>query len=192
LVGEEGDQAPPAQLSNRRPISVLVIAYGCSVEMPSIVEKGLADRVMGGSSDAQGVGTQDMENAGQPFPVPLVHGKEQGGGALKGPRIGSLRQRRQVEGIPTSGKDQERLLPGMDMEATDEPGRDGSQDPGRERLDFVLSGDGESGPQSGSEPPKERLPKGGMKREFQLQAPQRNKPHQITAGEGHGSQGTGG
>ena len=85
LVGEECHKPTSSKdfVSGADP--GLVVENGGFVEASDILKEQLTRALVGGPGNSQSIRPQMIEKTSQPFPIPVVHGKEQGGSTGLGP-----------------------------------------------------------------------------------------------------------
>lgn len=112
LIGEERHQATSIQGSDGGFESLAVVEDRSVVVVPDELEKMLTKRVMRCSSHPDRIASKEMEDPGHPFPIPVVHGEEEGGGVPLGPRGTQHAERSQVQVVPATGQEEGGLFQG--------------------------------------------------------------------------------
>ena len=112
LIGEEGDKAASVKGSMCGFETIHIIMDGDLVEVPNEMEEVLPRGVMCGTRHSDRVFAKNMEDPGHPFPVAVVHGKEEGGGSFLNPWATQFLEWGQVQTIPASGEKKYGLLHG--------------------------------------------------------------------------------
>ena len=142
LVGEKRDKPPVAQLARRAKNGISIVIDRSPVKGPDPSKNALAQWMMRRPSDANGVGTEVIEKAGQPLPVPVMHRKKKGRGTLRGPdgvQGGSVRN---FQVVPSTLPEPTSFGKGIQKQGPAEVRRNLAKGRGGKGQDVRLSGDG--------------------------------------------------
>ena len=132
LVGQEGDQAICPQVPMHDPDSRQVVDHPQTVSVAEATKNPLPRGMGRCLGDAERIGSKGGQERGEPFPLPVVHGEEQGwtgSRPVRGPpRIQGLL----VQAIPSSRQEAEDFPHGRFEKSAIEVG--GSLDPHGRKL----------------------------------------------------------
>lgn len=78
LIGEKSHKPPLLQVTMGHSVAFSIVEDRCPMVGSNVPEKNLTERVVCGSSQAEGVASQGEKDAGEPLPIAVMHGEENG------------------------------------------------------------------------------------------------------------------
>jgi len=170
LVGQEGDESVASKGLVCGTDSGLVVEDRGLVEATDVFEEELTRSLVGGASDSDGVGSEVVEDSGQPLPVAVMHGEEKCGASGLGPGRRDLAQGREVELVPSTRKEEDGFAQSVAEKLAGEVRRRLGEDASGEVGDFGLAGNGEPPAEGGGEGEERTLEQGRTEREVDHQS----------------------
>jgi len=140
LIGKECDQPSARQSSMSHPVSGLIVEDRSLMEMADMGKQSLPPRTVRRSSDSNGVRTENMENACQPLPIPMMHGEKEGGDSMPCPLFAKRLEGTQVQLVPSAAKQKGGLVAGIDEKASGKIGWNRFVDGASQHQRIVSSG----------------------------------------------------
>jgi hypothetical protein len=162
LVTQEGDKPPVAEGLVGGAHPDLVVEDRGLVERTDMIQEPLAGSLVGGPCHSDRVGSEVVEDSGEPLPISMVHGKEEGGPTALGPGRGDVAQGREIQLVPSSGQKQEAFPERVAEQVAREP-RGRCPDPTSQLADCIGAGDGAQAHQRCCGREQNSLAKGGAK-----------------------------